>query len=244
MTVMKIDLKECQNENYSTRMKVKQLGAQKEEIRNKWERREKDFNRLKKKASMQKEGYKAMVIKVQTGNAKVEQLENALSRIQDENAKLAIRGAHKYGELTPRFKNFSDVFDELGIDKPKLHNTKVVPSDDYIRSLIDHARHQRNRLRSEIAPPQAHQFLAPKKFSQIGSGDRKKSAMAAFYSTPQYRKSTTIAPGTTIPKIQFTPANNNMEKIEEFDAKEDKQHKNFEETKSFSSDSCSSYGLL
>ena len=55
------------------------------------------------------------LIILQNTKIKLETIEGQLKEYQNENHKLAIRGATVFSELTPRYDKFRDVFGEFGI---------------------------------------------------------------------------------------------------------------------------------
>ena len=120
---------------------------------------EKELYQLKKAESRMKEKYQNMGFNLQSSSKKMEQLEGALSRSQDENATLSIRAATKFGELTPRYKSWIEVFEELGVEKPGTRRNSSrkarssssnlkskSTSEEYITYLLKHTRQQKLQL--------------------------------------------------------------------------------------------------
>ena len=67
------------------------------------------------------------LIILQNTKIKLETIERQFRDSQDENHKLAIRGATVFTELTPRYTKFRDVFDEFGI-KLELDQVDNIPN--------------------------------------------------------------------------------------------------------------------
>ena len=164
---MKFDLKECQEENYILIQQVKRLTGEKAEGLQKLQTTETEYEKLKETVSHKIEEYQAMLVKLQYCKTKIENLSIELNTTQDENARLSVRGATRFEELSPRFSNFREVFVELGIEEPKatLKHIEYVPSFDYISALIEHTKELKEKQKDIPKSPRSRSpsFLIQRK---------------------------------------------------------------------------------
>ncbi len=97
---------------------------------------------IKKDAEDIVRGSDENVQKLQRCKQKIDELEKAGLRLQDENQRLGVRAAVGFEELTPRFKGFEETFKELGIERPKPEYRGIdrTSSNGYIKALIQAIR--------------------------------------------------------------------------------------------------------
>ena len=141
-------------------MQAKQQSGRIEELTIKTQIIEKELHRLstntnigsinlKSTTNTNVEEYQTIYTKLQTANTKIDHLEKIQKNLQDENSTLSIRAMTRFGDLTPRFKNFSEVFEHMGIEKPNTARRyiKHIQSTEYINSLINHIQNQKRKIK-------------------------------------------------------------------------------------------------